>query len=1224
MKRVLFALVLVVLAVYKPANASHVLGGEMSYRCLGGGVYEFTVILFRDCNGIGWDQSNLTIQHNVPGVGFINCPRLPGNQGVIDVTQRCPGNTAFSCGTNPTTGTGPVGTVAMQVYRGTINLSAAPAPPAGGFFFTMNDIPINVRNGNGNSSASSSSMTLRVAMYPYISPSTGLALTPAQMCDNSPVFAEPPVGLQILNPLDTVTFNNFAYDSDLDSLSFHIDFPWTGVFAPAFYTNGFTANNPWPGIVPVPTSTGNVAIDPAGGVITFRPMQAGNWLACIRADAWRCGQRVASIFRDFQMQIINAPPGSPPPYDPTNPSPFSQRAPQIDGYFLDPVTGRVRYDLTYYSGDTVIIPIQARDNFPLFRGSVAAPIFRPDTTFVTFAGLPLSTTNNPAANCPFPPCMTIRGINDPNPPAPVLNQPTAQLVRRNTTDTTTRFLGVGYKGILEVGAKLVWFPTCDNLPENNVNACGAVIASNQVAITAIDDNCPTQGKTTVTYTFRVAALPELPAPFFYGVSVDSTNRGATLHFHLDYDSLTVDPLDTINTFGYNRNTDFFRVRAKSVARRRSSFDKYRIYRSTSIAGPFTLYDSISVIDTYTWRDNNINAAANEYFYYFTTVSGCNDRESEPSDTLKTIRFNLNNNIFLGRAELEWDSTAVAHRRGYFPNATGQYLLQREVRTAAPGVWTNIVTLQDLYEYNENVAICRDSVFYRAGLVDTNGTVYWSNIDGDLFRDIFAPDSVIINHVSVDSISGLPLLSWQPSTSTDVVKYYVYRLNVSATPPIATLIDSVMGYNNTYWLDAVSGQNPFDSSLHYGIAAVDSCGNLGLISRRHSTIHLFGGLNQCNSSIELEWSPYVGWDQIDDYELYRSASGGGWTLLASFPAGQQRYTYVDNNSLITDSLYCYSVVATRAADDTLVLSNKFCVVARVIRDPLYSYIRQVTVDTSSSLIRIKFAIDTAADAGKFELLRSTANSDFKIVTTFEPSDMVQVGGFYEYDFVDETAASDREVYSYRVLVYDICDQLRDTSNTSNNIFLQGVPGIDFFNRLRWNSYENWFAGVDRYEIVRFIPREDPGFLPLNTLGANSVVYSDDINNFTDNDGRYLYFIQAFEAAGNPIGFADTVSSNIIEVIQQPRVFMPTAFKPLGVNRLFFPKGVFLDERFGYRLEIFNRWGEMVFVSTNIEIGWDGRHIGTGEYVEPGVYAFVLNFVGKNGKSYNQNGSFTVIR
>ena len=66
-------------------------------------------------------------------------------------------------------------------------------------------------------------------------------------------------------------------------------------------------------------------------------------------------------------------------------------------------------------------------------------------------------------------------------------------------------------------------------------------------------------------------------------------------------------------------------------------------------------------------------------------------------------------------------------------------------------------------------------------------------------------------------------------------------------------------------------------------------------------------------------------------------------------------------------------------------------------------------------------------------------------------------------------------------------------------------------------------------------------------------------------------------------------------------MPNSFTADGdgVNDLFGPVVRGADQ-FGYKMEIFNRWGELVFQSTNININWDGANIDSGNYCEPGVY------------------------
>jgi len=1193
-------------------QASHVLGGDLTYRCLGSGNFRFTLTMFRDCAGAPWNLNTLQLQGPVSGTLTL--------VSSSDVSPRCPGSTAISCNP-PSNANSAQGAVARFVYTGVVNLTGlGPAPVGTGYTFFV-AFPC-CRPGLANMFGSD--QALQVKMFRYVDPITGIALSPAQICDNSPTFISDPTATIISNPFDTIYYQNFALDPDLsDSTSFGIDFPLSNFLAPYAYTPPYSSSNPLPGMIGPPVvAPANSPINPASGEMVFNATTSGTFVTVIRVSSFRCGQLISQVFRDFSLKVIPTPGGSPPPYNPNlDPTAilFTQRAPSIQPPKLDALN-RPIYELTYYARDTIDLLFNVTDIFPALIGNVNNPATwnaYPTPGFtVVFNGNNLSPTNNPA-DCPqgYAPCATVRGATDPGPPAPTLTPPT-QILNGNGT-----VAGIGYStNSSQGGARFVWRPDCSNLPENAVNACGTSQSGYQFSVTATDFNCPVVGREVRVYTFNILNLPRLEAPKFFGVSATSRNDSAILYFRLDLDTLRVDPIDSFN---FLSESQAFRLN-KSVNRRKQSFTRYRVYRSTSPTGPFVKIDSLDQLYTYQYVDRTVNLSNNTYYYYLTTVSSCGDFESEPSDTLKVISLSLNNNVLAGRAELRWDSTAVIHRRPYFPNATGNYVIEREIRTQTPLLWERVDTVQDLYLYNQNIVVCDDTVFYRVGLVDTNGTIYWSMVDGDRFRDIFPPDSIIINHVSADSVSGQPVLSWQPGPSTDVIAYIVYRLDISVNPPLATLIDTVWGYNNTYWIDAVSGQSAWDSSLHYGIAGLDSCGNLGLISRRHSTIHLSGGLDQCISSIVLNWTDYKGWDQVENYEIYRSEFGGPWNLLATVPAGFETYQYIDNNNLITDSTYCYAIAATRSNDDTIALSNDLCVVARVIMEPTYSYIRSVTVDSSLSLIRVKFAIDTAADAGRFELLRATSASDFRSVSAFTPIDMQLNGGFLEYNFVDQTAEPDKEIYYYRVMVYDLCDQLLDTSNTSNSIYLQATPEIDFFNRLRWNSYASWLAGVDRYEVLRFIPEEDPGFLPLNTVGANSVVYADDIKDFTDNDGRYRYLITAYEGAGNPAGFNDTAMSNVIEVIQQPRVYMPTAFKPLGINRLIFPKGVFIEERRGYNFEIYNRWGEMVYNTNDISKGWDGKHLATGEYVDPGVYVFVLNFIGKNGKSYSQNGTFTVIR
>ena len=201
------------------ATASHVLGGEISFKCVaataGPGRYEFTVVVFRDCNGIPLDLAALQLQMQpVPGQPNISqvLPRVLSQ----DVTLRCATASGFSCDPPPT-GNGPEGSVAKFVYKGIVDLSGLAAAPTTGYTFYVttgfggNTLPC-CRPSINNSLASNGNQSLQVKMFRYTDPLTGAVLTPAQMCDDSPIFSNDPTALLVINPNDTVYYQNFAID----------------------------------------------------------------------------------------------------------------------------------------------------------------------------------------------------------------------------------------------------------------------------------------------------------------------------------------------------------------------------------------------------------------------------------------------------------------------------------------------------------------------------------------------------------------------------------------------------------------------------------------------------------------------------------------------------------------------------------------------------------------------------------------------------------------------------------------------------------------------------------------------------------------------------------------------------------------------------------------------------------------------------------------------------
>jgi uncharacterized repeat protein (TIGR01451 family)/gliding motility-associated-like protein len=92
-------------------------------------------------------------------------------------------------------------------------------------------------------------------------------------------------------------------------------------------------------------------------------------------------------------------------------------------------------------------------------------------------------------------------------------------------------------------------------------------------------------------------------------------------------------------------------------------------------------------------------------------------------------------------------------------------------------------------------------------------------------------------------------------------------------------------------------------------------------------------------------------------------------------------------------------------------------------------------------------------------------------------------------------------------------------------------------------------------------------------------------------------------------------------------IPTGFKPSGSggsyisgqNDVFY---VIADRVEEFHMMIFNRWGEIVFESFDINIGWDGIYKGEISQQDVYVYKVYLTFI--DGYQLDQVGSFTLIR
>ena len=91
-----------------------------------------------------------------------------------------------------------------------------------------------------------------------------------------------------------------------------------------------------------------------------------------------------------------------------------------------------------------------------------------------------------------------------------------------------------------------------------------------------------------------------------------------------------------------------------------------------------------------------------------------------------------------------------------------------------------------------------------------------------------------------------------------------------------------------------------------------------------------------------------------------------------------------------------------------------------------------------------------------------------------------------------------------------------------------------------------------------------------------------------------------------------------------IYVPTAFSPNGdgLNDHFGVAGVTLGV-LNYRLQIFNRWGENIYTSYQVDEPWNGKFNGID--VPQGNYVYMMQFTDYKGSQwYRRTGEVHLMR
>ena len=90
-----------------------------------------------------------------------------------------------------------------------------------------------------------------------------------------------------------------------------------------------------------------------------------------------------------------------------------------------------------------------------------------------------------------------------------------------------------------------------------------------------------------------------------------------------------------------------------------------------------------------------------------------------------------------------------------------------------------------------------------------------------------------------------------------------------------------------------------------------------------------------------------------------------------------------------------------------------------------------------------------------------------------------------------------------------------------------------------------------------------------------------------------------------------------------LYIPNAFSPDsdGLNDFFGPNGSEFEQ---FKMEIFNRWGEKVYYTTDFDKPWNGKIKDKNEIGEQDVYVYKIWVKDSKNQTHNYIGNVTLIK
>lgn len=552
-------------------------------------------------------------------------------------------------------------------------------------------------------------------------------------------------------------------------------------------------------------------------------------------------------------------------------------------------------------------------------------------------------------------------------------------------------------------------------------------------------------------------------------------------------------------------------------------------------------------------------------------------------------------VGLGQDSITWTASTCSNFGGYVvygkqsPNST----------------FISLDTINQLHFVNNNPSEVLWT--YQIGLLCGN-TVTQRSIIVDNQRPVTP------NLKDVSIINNKPVLSWDSSPSPEVIGYQIYK-------------ESPYGSNDFFPYPAsgqiVSGNVFRDSTVsdllvRYAIVAVSPCsksllgeGKQDGTTGPHTSIVLAGNVDKCAQSLSLNWNPYENWENgVQNYILWISRNNQAAVAVDTIAGNQTSFTYTN---LKDNELLAVHIEAVEKGRPNSATTNTIYIPVEVNRPMDYLYISKVTV-ADKDKIDVFWEWDTDVDFASAQLQRGTDLNN--LATRLNISTLVSTTN----GFRDAEALPNENSYVYRMEATDACDSTV-VSNHASTILLEGEANEGFSNTIRWNAFDIGYGSVEGYQVYKIINGQAT---LLASLDNTELEYTDELNIRDQAEANNCYYVVAQANLELPNGNKPSIESlsNQACITQNSLIRVPNAFVPTGKNNRFRPIIAFSRSISDYQMTIFDRYGAVIFETTDYSTSWDGTK--NGQRLPQGVYVYAIRFNQPNGELLEKQGTVLLLR